>query len=1766
MFQRCGEGVNLSNNNCTASRNYSTFDEGRVISLEPLKDDELFEVRIDKKIRSCDEGKIEIGVTTCDPETMEMVDWTSSLGQTWIMTNSGVLRNGRLITDATYGNRLNNLEEGHTIGVMKTSNNELMFFINGVSQGIAGTNLPSRLFVLIDMYFDYVQITIINPKSLLSMDEPKDEMDVNNEYPNDEASSVTSMVANLNVNLNVNMNVNLPKNSEASAAAIREDRLRFHERVGALVKLSNNARTAERRRPFDEFNDGVVMTHRPLRDNELFEIRIDRLVDKWSGSIEVGVTTHNPTALMFPATMTNMRSGTTMMSGCGILTNGKGIQREYGEINLDELREGDRVGMIRRSNGNLHYLINGLDQGVAAKVPAGVWGVVELYGMTVKVTIVDRDEREEQNLVTRRNTLHLQGLTEVDEIDEPPLDRLTFHPCCGTHADVINNGRTAHRPNAMDDFNNGVVLTMRPLRPNELFEVRLDKIVSKWAGSIEIGVTTHAPTELEFPFTMTNVRSGTWIMTGNGVMHDGTSIIDQYGQNLDRLKVGDRVGVMRKDNGTLHFFVNGVDQGSAAVGVPERVYGVIDLYGQATQATIIDNSDFYSPTTNNSSFSNTTLYSDLRFHHVHGKHARISNNGLTASRIRALGEFNEAIVIANRPLRDGELFEVTIDRMVGRWTGSIEAGVTAIRPDELEFPSTMTDIDHDTWMLSGPTVMRDGMPLRHHYACDLDTLTEGNRIGMMRCSDTTLHYFIDGVDQGVACSGLPQHVYPVIDLYAQCAQVTIVAPERRDTIIQQYLPSENSISQQPTSVIQQPQTQMEITHKFHPSVGLNIQLNSDRITATRCREYNHAVLLSECGLENNELFEIEIQEVASEWSGSLKIGVIENENASWLTSMDLVPGINSIPSDAWYITGNEIRHKGYVLYSNYCPNLDWLRTGDKIGVKRNHEGDLKFYINGEDMGVAAINIPEMVWVVVELFGSTIAVKITSSKQHQTSIVSPNASLRLQDSLELLLLDPMPPIMRNDGEGVDSLSPMDAPEAKLQQVILSPASSMLPTVIASTGETDYGYEFHENHGKNIELDGRTVARRVASYNQGVVMSSRPLIKCKIFQVEIQKVNDRWVSGMLCGVTCISPEKATFPLTAMGFKKYSWIICSDWISHNGTKVTTKYGSNLDNLQTGSTIGLLIDEESRLHLFINGVDQGIAATDLPPYVYAVIDLYGQIEQISLIGPISETIITNNDAINMAIASNTERVTSANDDVDEVENSREKADLECHEKENIPAAIPSSISLNVQAIGDEISALISNSIETTSKLNPSMHSNISNFNNNLPGKSMMTKSTTSSINSDSNNSINELEVRNDTKPLTLKCPKMKNPNVSYDSNNTLSNNDLGNCEDNASDVTRNIRRNDCTNVEINNATNINIKNGSAASSSNMSSLNTAINYMNANNAINESIASSGQINNISASHSNSNHSSDNNINQNNSQCHNIYNNLSNLTTAATSFNSLSNSCQDIQGINRQNNQIVKKNSHAIISNQNGTINNNQQQSTLSCGHHLSSPLLPPPLTPLFNSTIILTTSKKCEYLKACTRLKKSLVLPDEFFLLDEVSCYCNSCYKIDGDGAICKKGDPPAEFAVPVGWVKFPLKQTINSNQIPQSTTDKWHVAYYRTRLDSIRWILDRGELLPMEQLITSNLTAIINSENQNPQVVFSPNIKYVTSNECTKKYLYIDTQSNKKLNASTAFQLQVRPGSYTMGSEKNGSDGFEATEWATKETGATVIVALLIHLDEI
>ncbi|XP_043542823.1 neuralized-like protein 4 [Chiloscyllium plagiosum] len=1114
---RTGKLVALLNGNRTAKRNKPTeeFNHGLAMSREPLGDGQLFQVRIDRKVNSWS-GSIEIGVTALDPSTLDFPSSATGLkGGSWIISGCSVLRDGRSVLEE-YGQDLDQLSEGDKVGIQRTAGGELHLWVNGRDCGVAASGLPPRVWGVVDLYGKCTQVTVLGCDTIPRREETR----------------------------------------RATAAT-------------TTTEEGNRA----------------LSLHHLASLKEMFEIRIDKLVDKWSGSIEIGITMHNPNNLDYPATMTNLRSGTIMMSGCGILTNGKGTRREYCEFSLDELQEGDHIGLMRKSTGALHFYINGIDQGVAAtQTLPTIYGVVDLYGMAVKVTIVHNHNHSDR---LRRNNAIMRALSpdvgrRVFDSGDTEVERLLFHPNCGQKAAIVCDGRTALRPHATDDFNHGVVLSNRSLRSNEIFQVRIDKMVDKWAGSIEIGVTTHNPAYLQLPSTMTNLRSGTWMMTGNGVMHNGTTILDEYGHNLDRLKAGDTVGVMRKDDGSLHFFVNNVDQGLAASNVPSSVYAVVDLYGQAAQATIIDDIDLPplpdEPLDGNNQVSPCSLFSltpsnDLRFHHLHGNNAVITNGGRTAFRQNCRSEFNDAIVMSNRALREGEMFEILIQKMVDRWSGSIEAGVTAIRPDDLEFPSTMTDIDYDTWMLSGTAIMQDGNTMRNNYGCDLDSLTTGSRIGMMRSLNGDLHYYINGVDQGVACLGLPPELYAVVDLYGQCVQVSITSGSP---------PMDNSLSlsnaTEKSFPIHSPVP--GIAHRFHSNCGKNVALQNDGCRAVRIHGFSHGVVLSMKELRSDELFEVKIDEIDEQWSGSLHIGL------TTLQPLDVSCPSSGLPSSlldlrskvSWLVSGSEVRRNGTLQKQNYGFSMERLTVGNRVGVKRASDDTMHIFIDGEDMGVAAAGIAKNVYAVVDLYGKVVSVSIVSS-----------SAMEEAESTK-------PPSISSDSGSEDEEE-------------LSPCENETSVFMATV-------EFMENHGRNILLsnNGHT-ATRVASYNQGVVASAQPLPRQLLFQIQIDRLNSQWTSSLSLGVIGNSPERFNFPGTASSIKRSAWLIQRDSVFHNSLKICDNYGPNLDTCPEGTILGLLVDNAHSMHLFVNGMDQGVAAQDIPNPCFVVIDLYGQCEQVTIV-----------------------------------------------------------------------------------------------------------------------------------------------------------------------------------------------------------------------------------------------------------------------------------------------------------------------------------------------------------------------------------------------------------------------------------------------------------------------------------------------------------------------------------------------------------------------
>ena len=149
----------------------------------------------------------------------------------------------------------------------------------------------------------------------------------------------------------------------------------------------------------------------------------------------------------------------------------------------------------------------------------------------------------------------------------------------------------------------------------------------------------------------------------------------------------------------------------------------------------------------------------INFHRKCGTNVKINQSERVASRVNPDVEFNGAVCLTSRPLRDGEIFEIEVKEAVSRWSGSLEMGVTLIEPNELEFPDTMTDVTYDTWMLSGSTVMKGGSAILRGYGINLDVVVPGNRVGVMRTRNGDLHFYLDGHDGGVAVSDVPPGMY-----------------------------------------------------------------------------------------------------------------------------------------------------------------------------------------------------------------------------------------------------------------------------------------------------------------------------------------------------------------------------------------------------------------------------------------------------------------------------------------------------------------------------------------------------------------------------------------------------------------------------------------------------------------------------------------------------------------------------------------------------------------------------------------------------------------------------------------------------------------------------------------------------------------------------------------------------------------------------------------------------------------------------------------------
>ena len=199
------------------------------------------------------------------------------------------------------------------------------------------------------------------------------------------------------------------RNSEAMDAA-QQDRtftlpqiiqFGFHDVCSEQIRIVDNGLKAEKKDPSLHYAHGVAYSALPLKGTAEFEVAMTDYGTGWSGTLKLGVAKYktgcnvqmNKIPRYSPEAADHCVWSADKLHN-RLRSNQNGSQeKQYGKMDLDVLREGDKLGLRLSHDGVLAFFVNGKYQGVAAEKiyekGHDVYVVVDHYA-NCKATLITR--------------------------------------------------------------------------------------------------------------------------------------------------------------------------------------------------------------------------------------------------------------------------------------------------------------------------------------------------------------------------------------------------------------------------------------------------------------------------------------------------------------------------------------------------------------------------------------------------------------------------------------------------------------------------------------------------------------------------------------------------------------------------------------------------------------------------------------------------------------------------------------------------------------------------------------------------------------------------------------------------------------------------------------------------------------------------------------------------------------------------------------------------------------------------------------------------------------------------------------------------------------------------------------------------------------------------------------------------------------------------------------------------------------------------------
>lgn len=117
-----------------------------------------------------------------------------------------------------------------------------------------------------------------------------------------------------------------------------------------------------------------------------------------------------------------------------------------------------------------------------------------------------------------------------------------------------------------------------------------------------------------------------------------------------------------------------------------------------------------------------------------------------------------------------------------KWKGTLAIGAIGVAPHHINFNALSSSLllKRPCWIVTHDYVNVNGHKTRSNYGEVLDRIQRGTIVTMMLTHSGNLVLMVDKTNLEVFATGLPNHVYPVFDLYGKCERITILNVEVRN--------------------------------------------------------------------------------------------------------------------------------------------------------------------------------------------------------------------------------------------------------------------------------------------------------------------------------------------------------------------------------------------------------------------------------------------------------------------------------------------------------------------------------------------------------------------------------------------------------------------------------------------------------------------------------------------------------------------------------------------------------------------------------------------------------------------------------------------------------------------------------------------------------------------------------------------------------------------------------------------------------------------------